>query len=159
MSVLPGAIILVLSLLLLHALVAPGLHLLAHWLYRGAPPARADRGRARTAFLLLASSPVLVLVVGLSALGHLAEGESAWAGLLAACRRFHEHCDLLLGNAAAELPVYAGLLLLAGAWLGRAGWQAAQPALAVRRLPRASATGASDSRRPSRESRPPPPSS
>lgn len=141
MSVLPGAIILVLSLLLLHALVAPGLHLLAHWLYRGAPPARADRGRARTAFLLLASSPVLVLVVGLSALGHLAEGESAWAGLVAACRRFHEHCDLLLGNAAAELPVYAGLLLLAGAWLGRAGWQAAQPALAARRLLRVSVRG------------------
>lgn len=134
MSLLPGAIILVLSLLLLHAIVAPALHMLAHWLYRGTPPARADRGRARAAFLLLASSPVLVLVVGLSGLGHLAEGEGAWAGVVAACRRFHEHCDLLLGNALAELPVYAGLLLLAAAWVGWAVWQAIQPSLAVRRL-------------------------
>lgn len=141
MSILPGAIILLLSLLLLHALVAPGLHGVAHWLYRGAPPARADRGRARAAFLLLASSPLVVCVLGLSGLGHLTEGEGAWAGLLHACRRFHEHCDLLLGNAAAELPVYVGLLLLAAIWLGLAAWRAIEPALVVRRLPRVSVTG------------------
>ena len=141
MSLLPGAIILLLSLLLLHAIVAPGLHGVAHWLYRGTPPARADRSRAQAAFLLLASSPVLVGVLGLSGLGHLAEGEGAWAGVLTACREVHEHCDLLLGNAAAELPVYAGLLFLASAWIGRAGWQAIGPVLAVRRLLRVGPTG------------------
>lgn len=141
MSILPGAIILTLSLLLLHAVVAPGMHLVAHWLYRGAPPARADRGRARAAFLLLASSPVIVLVVGLSGLGHLAEGGGAWSGVLAVCRRFHEHCDLLLGSAAAELPVYIGLLMLVTAWTGRAVWNAVRPALSARLLPRVTASG------------------
>jgi len=145
-SIPPGAIILLLSLLLLHAIVAPGLHGVAHWLYRGAPPARADRGRARAAFLLLASSPALVGVLGLSGLGHLAEGEGAWAGVLTACRQFHEHCDLLLGNAAAELPVYAGLLLLASVWIGRAVWQAVRPALEVRGLPRVTTTGSRGAR-------------
>ena len=146
MIFLPGFLVLVLSLLLLHAVVAPGLHGVAHWLYRGSPPARADRGRARAAFLLLASSPALVLVVGVSALGHLAEGEGAWSGLLVACQRFHAHCDLLLGNSAAELPVYLLLLLLASAWLARALWQAVRPAFLARRLPRVSVSGARQDR-------------
>lgn len=135
MSLLLGAAIFALSLLLLHAVVAPGLHVLAHWLYRGSPPARADRRRARVAFLLLASSPLLVLVVGVSGLGHLAEGAGAWDGLLAACRRFHEHCDLLLSSTAAEAPVYVGILLLVTSWIGWAMWRAVQPAVAARRLP------------------------
>jgi Zn-dependent protease with chaperone function len=136
MSLLATIAVVLLSLLLLHAALAPGLHLLARWLYRGALPARTDRSRTRAAFLLLSGSPVIVAVVGLSALGHLAEGGGAWAGLLAACRQLHEHCDLLLGNSTAELGVYGGLLLLVGGWLARAGWQAVAPTLAVSRLPR-----------------------
>jgi len=136
-SLFAGLGVLLLSLLLLHAIVAPGLHGLAHWLYRGTPPARADRRRTSAAFLLLAASPALVAVLGLSGLGHLAEEEGAWAGLLAACRRFHEHCDLLLASSAAELPVYGGLILLVASWLARAAWLAFAPVLAVRRLPSA----------------------
>lgn len=142
MSLVAGIAVLLLSLLLLHALVAPVLHGLAVWLYRGSPPARADAGRARAAFLLLAASPLVVLVLGVSGMGHLAEGGGAWAGLLAACHQFHEHCDLLLASPGAELPIYGALLALVGGWLGLALWRTAQPLLAVRRLEREPASGA-----------------
>jgi len=136
MSLLAAISVVLLSFVVLHAVIAPGLHLLANWLYRGGRPAPTDRSRAPAAFLLLAASPLVVALLGLSGLGHLAEGEGAWAGLLAACSRFHEHCDLMLADTAAELPIYGALILLVGGWLAHACWQAVAPTIAVQRLPR-----------------------
>lgn len=135
MSLFISTAVVLLSMLLLHAAVAPLLHAVALWLYRGRPPARADRSRARAAFLLLAGSPVLVLALGVSGLGHFAEG-GAWASLLAACTRFHEHCDLLL-TGASESSVYAVLMSAAALWLGLAARGAIAPALTALRLPTA----------------------
>jgi hypothetical protein len=135
MSLLAGTSVLLLSLLLAHAAVAPVLHGAAHWLYRGRPPARPDRARARAAFLLLALSPVLVATAGLSGLTHLAHDEGTWAGLLAACEHLHEHCDLLLTGASSELGIYLLLVVLVTAWTARSLWRALAPLLHLRRLP------------------------
>lgn len=140
MSLLPAALVGLLTLLVLHALVGPALHLLAHVLYRGRNRAGAERGRARVAFLLLASSPLLVAVVGLSGLGHLAEGPGSWATLLAACRDLHDHCDLLLSGASAEGLVYGGILVGLVLWLARAIRRSVAPLAAVAALPRATLT-------------------
>ncbi len=131
MSLLAGGSVLLLSLLLIHAVVAPAMHGAAHWLYRGRPPARPDRRRARTAFLLLGLPPLVVGVLGASGMLHLAEGQGAWAGLLDACHRFHEHCDMLLSGGT-EAVIYGGVVAALATWIGRAGWHSLAPLVQLR---------------------------
>lgn len=131
-----GAVVGLLSLLLLHFGLAGFLHVLAARLYRGSLPVRADGRRASLALLLLISPPGLVAAVGVSAMLHFAEGGGARAGLLAACSRFHAHCDLLALGGGREGLVYSGLTLLILAALTWAVWCAVTPSLRVLRLSR-----------------------
>ena len=140
-SLLAGGAVLVLSLLLIHSLLAPAMHGAAHWLYRGRQPVRRDGRRAETAFLLLGLPPVLVGVLGVSGLLHLTEGPGIWAGVLSACHRLHEHCDVLLVGGT-EALLYGGLIVGLFAWIGRAAWRALIPLVRVRRLGSAPLSGA-----------------
>ncbi len=134
MSLLAGGSILLLSLLLIHVVVAPALHAGAHWLYRGSPPAGPDPWRSRMAFIMLGLPPILVLALGASGLAHLSEGGGAWAGLLEACHRLHGHCDLLLLSPV-EASVYGAIMVAVSTWVALAGWRVLAPVAALRRVP------------------------